>query len=101
MKLMRAGAVVLATLALVGCSAPTSGTIQDKDYQEGYYWTQFVCSGYSAQGVCTVQVPIQQYSPPRWSFDLYQSEDEHGWRSVSETTYNAYEVGDYYSEEEK
>lgn len=99
-KLMGAGTAILVLLALVGCSSISEGTVHDKRHTEGYYYTTYTCAGYNAQGVCSVQVPIMQYVGPSWALDLYQSEEEHGWRSVTESTYENYDVGDYYKAEE-
>jgi len=99
-KLVPLAIAGMAVLALAGCG-PTSGTIHDKDHREGYYYTTYHCYSYDKNGSCTMNLPQQNYQPPTWSFDLYASEDDHGWHSVNEDTYNRYEVGDYYGEEEK
>lgn len=100
-RLIGAGVVALAALALVGCSNIKSGTIHDKQYNAGHYYTSYTCASYSKSGACTVHVPIQNYVPPSYEFDLYQSKDKHGWHYVDAITYSKYKVGDYYSDEGK
>lgn len=100
-KLAGVGVVALMALTLVGCSSIKSGTIHDKRYSEGYYYTTSICAGYNAQGSCTVMVPQTNYSPPSYAFDLYQSKDKHGWHGVDSITYAKYKVGDFYNDEGK
>ena len=89
-------AAMLLCLALAGCSSPiSSGIITDKTHKEGYYYTTLICGAYSSKGYCTVYIPIQNYSPPVWRFDIREDEQT-GWVRVTEETYNSYEVGDYY-----
>lgn len=99
-KLIPLAVAGMAVLALAGCG-PTSGTIHDKAHTAGYYSTYYQCYAYNKDGACTMNIPVQQYNEPTWSFDLYASDDDHGWHGVSEETYNRYEVGDYYGEEEE
>lgn len=90
-------AVVLGLL-LAGCSSISAGTITDKGHSEGYDYYTFICGSYNSDGVCMVQVPIQQHQPPSWSFSLKDGK-ETGWTYVTEDTYNRYEIGDYYNAE--
>lgn len=93
-KLVTAAALVVATLALVGCSSISSGTIHNKQANPAIWSTQ--C--YPVGKVVTCH-PI--YIPASWEFDLYQSKDTHGWHQVSESTYEKYQIGDYYSEADR
>lgn len=86
-------------IVLVGCSAISSGKITKKNHQGEYYTTQLICAGYSQQGSCTTWVPITNYHPPTWWFDISEGK-ESGWVYVSEYTYNQFEIGDYYEDPE-
>lgn len=97
--LTRAGAVVLAVLALAGCSPISSGYITDKHHTEGYYYPVSYCVVYNSKGICTVWGTRQQWQPPTWKFDIQQGDDE-GWVYVSEETYGLYEIGDYWTDPE-
>ncbi len=88
------GASIVMVLALAACGAPKQGTVHDKRYSEGYYSTYFMCASYNTDGICTVNIPQQQWNPPSWALDIYNG-DDHGWRSVTEGTYNSVQVGDY------
>lgn len=83
-------------VALTGCSSINEGTVTDKHHYEGYYSTTFICSAYGSNGMCMVQVPITSWNPDRWSLDLEKG-DEDGYVSVSETVFNQYSIGDYYT----
>lgn len=81
--------------ALVGCSAIDSGTITGKAYEPASSWTQMTCAGYNSNGTCFSYVPITYNDPEHWRFDI-KKDDDTGWVYVSETTYNEYEIGDYF-----
>lgn len=80
-------AVIAAALlvALTACGGPDHGIVHDKSHSDAYTSFLTICSK-----TCTI---IPQYHGPTWSLDVYNG-DEHGWVSVTEQTYNAYEVGD-------
>lgn len=81
--------LVVALLCLLGCV--NSGTVVDKQHLLAYTTTTFVMSG-------KVLVPITTYHPESWSIKV-EDGGETGWVSVDETTYDEYEVGDYYAGE--
>lgn len=83
---------VLSGVFLAGCGAPESGTVTKKDYDSA--WTQMVtnCHPVGKTQVCNT-TPI--YHPEHWQLRLKNGTKE-GWRSVSETEYNKYKVGDQY-----
>jgi hypothetical protein len=100
----KAIAVGVAALALAGCSTIKSGTVTDKDYTAP--WVQIMpgtsgrqeCYGTGTTRTCT-------YIPGTPSYPVYHSADwelrlknsrEEGWREVSESEYNRYEVGQQY-----
>jgi uncharacterized protein YceK len=96
MRRVLAVAVLVGALALAGCSAISSGTITEKHHRDGYYYTTQVCSAYDKNGACTVYVPIQNWQPPAWWFDI-RYQDTEGFVYVSEDAYERYEVGDFYN----
>lgn len=81
---------------LTACSPISSGTITDKTHYAGYHSTTYMCASYNAQGMCSVQVPITTWNPDTFKFNISQ-DGEDGWVMVSESTYNDYEIGDYFS----
>lgn len=87
--------LVLLAFVLVGCSAIHEGSITQKEHHEGYYYSVLHCAFYNSKGICASYIPIQQYQPPTWRFDI-QSSDKHGYVYVSQDTYGRYDVGDYY-----
>lgn len=95
--------ILAVALLLVGCSPISSGEITSKSHRAGYYQPVTYCAAYNNKGVCTVWAVRQDWHPPTWRFDLRQQDDpisepKTGWAYVSEDTFNAYEVGDYYGE---
>lgn len=93
-KIMATLALVTA-LALTGCG-PEQGTVLDKNHTEEYYTYNQTCTGYNQNGTCRSYMPTQQYHPDSYSLLLENGEDK-GWRSVTEGTYNEYEIGEFYS----
>lgn len=109
-NLVRAGVVLVAALALSGCSAISSGYITDKVYTEAWVEHVPMCSyGMPYPGMkdyptknspypCIIAYYQDRENPPTFRFDLSDNEDT-GWVYVTEETFNAYEVGDYYDNE--
>lgn len=94
--LLAALAVAGAVLALAGCStAPQSGVIHAKDYSPGYTYFVSTCVSYGKYG-CRAYMPVPQYQPPEWRFDLYASKSDHGWLDVDQPTFDRFHVGDFY-----
>lgn len=100
-KIMRVGVIALMALTLVACSNIKSGKIHDKSYHAGYYSSSTSCVSHNSKGACTGYTSHQNYNPPSYRFDLYQSKDKHGWHRVDAITYSKYKVGDYYNDEGK
>lgn len=89
--------LVAATLFLTACSSISAGRITAKEIHPAYTWVQNICSGYNAQGVCTVYVPIFHNEPEKYSFDLEDGEKT-GWVYVTKSEFDKYEIGDSYAE---
>lgn len=96
----RRWAVVPLVLLLTGCSSIDSGTITNKAHEEArsYYTTQ--CHHV---GKVTTCYPQYHYDDEDWRFDLREEVDpsDHkepatGWVYVSQSTFDAYDVGDYF-----
>jgi len=90
-------AVLIAGLALTAsaCAEPESGVVYARYHYDQYQWVQMVCASYNSKGMCTVQIPVIQTEPERWSLGL-QNGDDRGTRSVSEHEYMSCDVGDDY-----
>lgn len=98
-RIAAVGTLIAVTLTLVGCSQIDTGRVHDKSYSAPYSYTAYDCYSRNANtGACTYSVPRQVRVPATYKFDLYRSEDEHGWHRVDEKTYHSYSIGDYYSE---
>jgi hypothetical protein len=82
-------------LAVGACAEPESGVVYARYHYDEYQWVQMVCTAYNSRGICTVQVPIIQTEPERWSLGL-QNGDDRGTRSVSEREYISCHEGDDY-----
>lgn len=94
-------AVIVATaLLLVGCSSISSGYITAKNYEPAYSYMTQQCAAYNAKGVCTVWMPVTHYVDEKFRFDLRNDNKDTGWVYVSRTTYDQYQVGDYYGSRE-
>lgn len=89
-------AAALAVMLLAGCSPISSGTIESKDSGGDYYYTTMQCSYYNAKGLCQIWIPVQNYAPPWWSFNLVNRKGDKGWVYVTEDTWNNYSVGQFY-----
>ena len=87
-RLAQAGAGLALLLALASCAGPDSGVITEKDSDPASTYVYMQPAGKS-------YIPITQYRPPSWQF-LLEDGDGRGWVEVSEATWNAYAVGDYY-----
>lgn len=88
-------------LLLVACSGITSGRVTGKHYEEAYYYTTQICSGYNAQGTCSMWVPIINYMDERWVLDLENTQGDTGSVSVDEETYQVTEIGSVYNSPQK
>lgn len=98
MRIGMAAMVAASALLLTACSAISSGTITEKTYHEAYSYITMQCTAYNTNGTCMVTVPITQYVDESFSFSIIDGKDT-GWVYVTETEYHAYEVGDWYGEE--
>lgn len=87
-------ALVVAGLVLTGCSSISAGTITNKVYEPGHYYSTMVCTPVGKVTVCN---PINQYDDEDWRFDIREG-DKDGFVYVTEDTFNQYEVGDYFGE---
>jgi uncharacterized protein YceK len=82
---------------LAACSPISSGEITAKGHSDAYYYTTMQCASFGKYG-CTSWIPIMHYMPEQFSFSLVLG-DEEGYVYVTESTWNEYEVGDFYEEE--
>jgi hypothetical protein len=86
--------VSLAVLALAGCNnAPHSGTVIDKRHHSASTSYRRSCSGHGHSRHCR-QVPVHHAA--KWELDLKASNGNTGWRKVSQSEYNRYQVGQQY-----
>lgn len=97
MKKLALAVVLPLAVILAGCSAISSGTITGKEAEPGHYYTTQTCTPVGKVTVCT---PHTYYDDPDWRFDITEGKDS-GWVYVTEETYGAYEVGDYWRNPEK
>ena len=88
-------ALLVGTLLLVGCSSITSGTITAKDHKDAYSYTTPQCSMFRTNGTCAIYIYVNHDVPEKWYFGLDDGEDT-GWVSVTEDTYNGFEIGDHF-----
>lgn len=87
--------VIVAALALSGCSAINAGYITKKEYSPSYTYYVNQCFSYNKDGLCTMNIPQPRTHPESWSFDL-KNGDATGWSYVSESMFDAHEVGDWF-----
>jgi hypothetical protein len=86
--------VTLAALAVAGCgSAPRSGTVVDKRHHAASTSYRRSCSGHGHSRHCR-QVPVHHAA--QWELDLKSSSGKTGWRSVSQSDYDRYQIGQQY-----
>lgn len=98
-KLAAVALLAVVALGLVGCSQIDTGRVHDKSYSAPYAYTVYDCYARDSKtSACTYSVPRIVRVPATYRFDLYRSEDEHGWHQVDEKTYHSYSIGDYYNE---
>lgn len=76
---------------------PEAGYVTRKDHNPA--WTQLVmtCRGYGSNGTCRGWYMVPVYHGESWRLKLREADGERsGWRSVSEGTYEKYELGEWY-----
>lgn len=104
---MKRASLLLAVLLLTACTpAISEGTIKDKHHKpdESGYQVQYGGCGISldGKGMCEPGLKYVYVSnPERWSLyiehcDQLSNECRLGWLSVSQATYDAYQVGEHY-----
>jgi hypothetical protein len=93
--------LVTAVTFLLSACGITSGEVIDKHYEEPYFYTTSVCSGYNAQGYCIVWVPITSHVDEKWVFTLKSSEGKTGDLDVSKEDYDNVPLGTIYTQPEK
>lgn len=92
------GALLGSVLLLTGCSQLTSGTIVQKEYEPGHYYSEQRCSQVlPGKGVVTCR-QTEQYAEDVWRFRL-REDDREGTVDVTPEIFDSYEVGDYFKEE--
>lgn len=95
LKALSGAIAVTGVLLLSGCGAPDSGYITDRKWSEAYTYYDQQCMMYNKDMICQMYIPVERNVPARYSFDIRDG-DDHGWVSVTETTYSSYSVGDFY-----
>lgn len=85
-----------ALLLLTGCSAISSGQVTAKHYSPSYLQPVMQCVSYNKDGVCINYLTTYNRVPEKWKLDLATS-DQTGWVYVSERTYEATEIGDWFN----
>lgn len=96
-----ASALLLAawvTIALVACSSPEAGYVTRKDYSPSWIEFRSQCNSYNSKtGICSSYSLIPVFHAESWRIKLRTKDGEKtGWRSVDETSYHAYELGQWY-----
>ena len=97
---MKKSLLALAALAmaacflLVGCGSPIVGTVVDKDYSSGYYYTttQMMCN---AQNVCTPLI-LTHYMPDSYWLDVDTGEEDTRRAYVNVEYWDQTEIGDHF-----
>lgn len=99
-------ALVVAAV-LTACSSISAGYVTKKEYSPAYFVPVTYCAMFNAKGICVVWATRQDYHPERFTLRLIESNDlldrdaKTGWVTVSEGTYDSYEVGDWYPRESR
>jgi hypothetical protein len=78
-------------LALAGCSGIKAGVITEKKYEESREYTVPLCT---QSGKVLICIPQHRTDDEDWYVGIVQGEDSN-WISVTQETYDSYEVGDY------
>lgn len=87
------GAVLL--LACLGGCGIKHGVIVDKSYEAPYtYWTS-QCYSYNSSHACTLNMPVSNFVPEHYVFDL-RDNDKTGDVYVDSVTWHAKKIGDRY-----
>ena len=90
-------AIVMSLLVLTGCSAIGSGVITKKEFTPAHSIPVVYCGFYNPKGICSVWLTRQDYIADSWRFDIEDDKQE-GFVYVKESTFNDYNVGDYFQE---
>lgn len=80
-------------VAFTGCTSFDAGTVIDKEHRAAYTTHTFIKSGYA-------HIPVAHHHPESWQLKIQDDVDGEtvtDWVTVSETEYESYEIGDYYS----
>lgn len=95
-------AVILVLVYFTGCEPDlTEGTVLEKQYDDpdDYFITIEHCQS-SGTSVSCYPTLIPVHDGPEWKFKLHYCESTSNcrddWINVDQTTFDAYEVGDYY-----
>lgn len=102
MKKLMVVVLLALSVLLTACGWQGTGVIVEKTYSEAYSYISFICSSYNAQGMCVVQVPITNYVPESYGYNV--REDGTG-KIHSVTTshhdWSTHNVGDPFDNREK
>jgi hypothetical protein len=102
MKRLFAPAFVALAVLLTGCgSSISAGTITDKVIEPESTWVQMICAGYNKDGMCISQVPIIHTDDEDYRFDIKDQDGDTGYVYVSYGTFESYQIGDYYNDEQR
>ena len=87
--------LVFLGLLLSACSSISSGYVTSKEYHASYTYMTMQCSYYNSKGLCQSWIYLQHVMPEEWVLNLKDG-DKTGWANVDPSTYEKYEVGDYF-----
>lgn len=99
MKASLAGILALMTVTLLAACGADSGTVVSKDHHEAYTTMRQQCTAYGSDGFCKAWIPVTDHHPERWSVTIKNDQGEKGTWNVSESEYDAINLGDHYARE--
>ncbi len=91
--------VALAVLVgLTACDHPESGTVLNKSYTAGYYYTTQTCVARGKYG-CSAYAPQLQWVPPEWRMCVRPSGQSSGSScfDVTQAEYDSVPIGGYFN----
>ncbi|MFE6967212.1 hypothetical protein ACFVAJ_19165 [Agromyces sp. NPDC057679] len=94
-KIITAALIAAAAIALTACSTIDAGEITAKKFEPEHTYTTYSCVQYDKNGICKIQMPQQNHVEDRYRFNL-EDGDQTGWVYVPQSTYDEYQVGDWY-----
>lgn len=96
-KTLAAVAVLVLVMLWVTACGAREGVITEKGHDPAWVQTQQQCVGYSAQGVCTIWMPITTYWPDVWWIRILSDSGETGQWEVSRDEWDRLAIGNRWS----